>query len=140
VADYHYTPAARRFELGGTANYPGNVVLGAAVALLNEVGPAAIEAHVLALGERLIEGLRRAGATVVSPEERAARSGILAFTLGAGAQRDRAFLHRLWAQKVIISQRYTDGVGGLRVSVHLYNNANDVGRLVEAVRRELRPG
>jgi selenocysteine lyase/cysteine desulfurase len=140
VADYSYTPAARRFELGGTANYPGNVVLGAAVGLLNEVGPAVIEAHVLDLGERLIEGLRRAGATVVSPEDRSARSGILAFTLGEGPARDRAFLHRLWEQKIIISQRYTAGVGGLRVSVHLYNNTDDVARLTEEVRRELASG
>src|SRR5439155_14911987 len=28
VRDYTFTQAARRFEIGGTANYPGNVALG----------------------------------------------------------------------------------------------------------------
>src|SRR5262249_42952812 len=133
VRDYDFTATARQYEVGGTANYPGNVVLGAAVALLNEVGPAAGQAHGPGLGARLIEGLRRAGATVVSPEGPAERSGIVAFTLGEGPGRDRACLQRLWDQKVIVSQRYTAGVGGLRASVHLYNNDEDVGRLLEGV-------
>jgi selenocysteine lyase/cysteine desulfurase len=134
VRDYDFTTTARRFELGGTANYPGNVVLGAAVGLLNEVGPEAIEGHVLGLGAELREGLRRAGAAVVSPDGPGECSGIVTFTLGQGVERDRAFLERLWDRGVIISQRYTAGVGGLRVSVHLYNDAGDVARLLEEVR------
>jgi selenocysteine lyase/cysteine desulfurase len=127
---------ARAFELGGTANYPGNVVLGAAVGLLNAIGPPAIEQHILDLGDHLIAGLHRAGAVVVSPGERQLRSGIISFSLGDGVERDRAFLQRLWSERIVISHRYTAGVGGLRVSVHLYNNRDDVDRLLEAVRRE----
>jgi selenocysteine lyase/cysteine desulfurase len=137
VRDYDFVDDARAFELGGTANYPGNVVLGAAVALLNTVGPAAIEQHVLGLGDYLIAGLERAGASVVSPRPRHERSGIVTFTLGDGVARDRAVLQRLWDQCVVISHRYTAGVGGLRVSVHLYNDQGDVDRLLEAVRREV---
>jgi cysteine desulfurase / selenocysteine lyase len=140
VRDYDFVDEARAFELGGTANYPGNVVLGASVALVNELGPEKIEAHVLDLGDRLIEDLRRAGATLVSPAERPARSGIITFTLGSGPERDRAFLHSLWERGIILSQRYTAGVGGLRASVHFYNHADDVLRLAEAVRRELAGG
>jgi selenocysteine lyase/cysteine desulfurase len=136
VRDYDFVADARAFELGGTANYPGNVVLGEAVALLNAVGQDAIARHVLDLGEHLIDGLLRAGAAVVSPREPAARSGIVTFTLGEGPACDRAFLGRLWDQKVVVSHRYTAGVGGLRVSVHLYNDRDDVERLLDAVRRE----
>ena len=50
----------------------------------------------------------------------------------------RAVLQRLWDERVVISHRYTAGVGGLRASVHLYNNQGDVDRLLEAVRREKR--
>jgi len=103
------------------------------VALLNEVGRDAVADHILTLTERLAEGLRRAGATVVSPFGREERSGIVSFTLGQGAERDRELLHRLWARRIVISQRYTAGVGGLRASVHLYNNADDVDQLAEAV-------
>jgi selenocysteine lyase/cysteine desulfurase len=133
VRDYDFVGDARAFEIGGTANYPGNVVLGAAVGLLNELGPEPIARHILELGEHLIEGLLRAGAVVVSPREEAARSGIITFTLGDGPARDREALRRLWDAKVVISHRYTAGVGGLRASVHLYNNGDDVGRLLEAL-------
>lgn len=134
VRDYEFTPTARRFEVGGTANYPGNVVLGAALALINDLGIGAIEEHVFRLTEVLIEGLRRAGAKVVSPLERAVRSGIITFTTGRGPGQDAELLHRLLDRRILISQRYTAGVGGLRVSVHFFNNEEDVGRLVEGVR------
>jgi selenocysteine lyase/cysteine desulfurase len=133
VSDYEFVPNARRFEIGGTANYPGNVVLGASVALINELGRDAIAEHVFALTDRLIDGLQSAGATVVSPPGRTARSGIVTFTLGQGAARDQAFLHQLWERRILISQRYTAGVGGLRVSVHFFNNEDDIRQLVEAV-------
>jgi selenocysteine lyase/cysteine desulfurase len=61
------------------------------------------------------------------------------FSLGQGPARDREVLHALWDRKVVISQRYTAGVGGLRVSVHLYNNRDDIEMLLAAV-RELKPG
>jgi selenocysteine lyase/cysteine desulfurase len=133
VRDYDFVPGARGFEIGGTANYPGNVVLGASLELINELGIGAIEEYVLGLGELLADRLRAAGATVISPEEQARRSGIVTFTLGEGPARDRACLQRLLDQDILISQRYTAGVGGLRVSVHFFNNADDVRRLAEAV-------
>jgi cysteine desulfurase/selenocysteine lyase len=133
VRDYEFVRSARRFEVGGTANYPGNVALGASLALINELGIEAIEEYVLGLGELLIERLRAAGAMVVSPPERAARSGIVTFTLGQGPARDTACLKALLDRRILISQRYTAGVGGLRVSVHFFNNEDDVRRLSEAV-------
>jgi selenocysteine lyase/cysteine desulfurase len=57
----------------------------------------------------------------------------MGFTLGHGPERDTACLHRLLNRGILISQRYTAGIGGLRVSVHFFNNDDDVGRLCEAV-------
>jgi selenocysteine lyase/cysteine desulfurase len=136
VRPYDFTPTARRFEVGGTANYPGNVVLGASLALINELGPAAIEGHIRRLTDRLIEELARVGATVVTPPEAGARSGIITFTLGDGPGRDAGFLQKLRERRILISQRYTAGVGGLRVSVHFFNDDDDVRRLAEAVADE----
>jgi selenocysteine lyase/cysteine desulfurase len=133
VRPYEFTPTARRFEVGGTANYPGNVVLGAALALINELGHDAIEGHVRGLTDLLIEELRSAGAVIVSPPEPESRSGIVTFTLGRGTARDTALLNELRQRRILISQRYTAGVGGLRVSVHFYNNAEDVRHLARAV-------
>jgi selenocysteine lyase/cysteine desulfurase len=134
VRPYDFVATARRFETGGTANYPGNVALAASLALTNELGIAAIEQYILDLAEELMEGLRAAGARVVSPPERHARSGIVTFTWGQGPARDRECLGWLLDRGVLISQRYTAGVGGLRVSVHFFNNQGDVGRLLEALR------
>ena len=135
VRDYDFVEDARACELGGTANYPGNVVLAASVGLLNALGKEAIASHVLRLGAHLIERLERVGVVVISPKAEAERSGIISFTLGDGVERDRAMLARLWDAKVIVSHRYTAGVGGLRASVHVYNDEDDVGRLVEAITR-----
>jgi selenocysteine lyase/cysteine desulfurase len=133
VRDYSFGSGARRFEVGGTANYPGNVALGASLALINRLGIAAIEAHILDLTDQLIDRLRAAGATLVSSPVRAERSGIVTFTLGQGPARDRSCLQALLQRRILISQRYTAGVGGLRVSVHCFNNEEDVQQLGAAV-------
>jgi selenocysteine lyase/cysteine desulfurase len=133
VRPYTFTATARRFEVGGTANYPGNAALGASLALINQLGKPAIEAHIFQLTEVLIDGLKKGGRTIVSPEQRSARSGIVAFSLGHGPGRDTACLQHLLDQRILISQRYTAGVGGLRVSVHFFNNRDDVARLLDAV-------
>jgi selenocysteine lyase/cysteine desulfurase len=138
VRDYDFVDNARRFETGGTANYPGNVILGASVDLINQLGIACIEAHVLDLAQRVREGLASLGATIVSPGAVGETSSIVAFTLGQGPGRDRECLHRLWQKGVNISQRYTAGVGGLRVSVHFYNNPDDVRQLLDAIAQEKR--
>src|SRR5262249_51788268 len=117
VRDYEFTPAARRFEVGGTANYPRHLVLGASLALINAPGPGAIEAPVRGLRGLLVARLRAAGATVVTPGGDEAWSGIVTFTLGDGPGRDAACLQHLRQRGIMISQRYTAGVGGLRVSV-----------------------
>lgn len=137
VRPYEFTPTARRFEIGGTTNYPGNVVLGAALSLTNQLGIDAIERRILEVADVLIEALESAGARLVSPREAAARSSITTFTLGDGVVRDTELLKFLLGQRLLISQRYTANVGGLRVSVHFFNNEDDVRRLGAAVRQFL---
>jgi selenocysteine lyase/cysteine desulfurase len=135
IRDYDFTASARRFEIGGTANYPGNVVLAASLSLINQLGREAIAEHIFQLSDVLIDGLRKAGASLVSPPEKEARSGIVTFSLGQGSERDRVCLQRLLDQRILISQRYTGGIGGLRVSIHFFSNREDVERLIEAVRQ-----
>lgn len=137
VRDYEFVQDARRFEVGGTANYPGNVALGACLNLINEIGVAAIEERIFQLTDLLVTRLQSAGAQVVTLTEHSARSGIITFTLGQGPRRDTSFLQRLLNRKILISQRYTASVGGLRVSLHFYNNEDDIHRLLELVVEEL---
>jgi selenocysteine lyase/cysteine desulfurase len=133
VGQYDFVQDARRFEIGGTANYPGNVALAASLRLTNSLGIDAIQDHVLGLSDILIARLTAVHIEVVSPTEPSARSSIVTFTLGDGAARDAQLLQFLLDRGILISQRYTAGVGGLRVSVHYFNNEEDVKRLVDAV-------
>ncbi|MBI2368739.1 MAG: aminotransferase class V-fold PLP-dependent enzyme [Deltaproteobacteria bacterium] len=73
---YHFKlqPHAGKFE-GGSLNVLGIYALGAALALLEEVGMERIAARVLGLTDRLIEGLRGRGYEIVTPLGPGERSG-----------------------------------------------------------------
>ncbi len=127
--DYAFTDSAKRFEIGGTANYPGAVCLSEALRVTNAVGVEQAAERVWSLGERLQEGLRRLDVRLETPFERENRAGIITFHTGS-RERDSACLERLLDAGISVSQRYTSGVGGVRVSVHYYNNEDDVNALL----------
>ena len=123
---YHFDlrPDAARFEPGSAAHL-GIHALGAAIDLLLEIGPPAIEARVLATTDSLADGLQRLGAGVLSPRDRAERSAILTFACG-----DTAALHTALSDAgVVVRQR----LGGIRLAPHFYNDADDVGRVLDVV-------
>jgi selenocysteine lyase/cysteine desulfurase len=124
---YHFTlrPDAAKLE-PGTQMHLGIRALGAAIDLLLEIGPAAIERRIDEITEALADGLRRLGAAVLSPRAPGERSGILTVSLG-----DAAALHaRMTAHGVICRQR----MGGVRLAPHFYADASDVERVVAAAR------
>lgn len=138
VRDYEFVSDARRFESGGTANYPGNAALGAALELINTLGPGACRDRIFSLTDRLLHGLKSAGAMVISPPEHRHRSGIVSFSLGRGHAADKAFLKTALDRRIVISQRYTAGVGGLRASVHFFNNEEEMDALAALVAEAMR--
>ncbi len=81
VNDYRFIDSARRWETGGTSNYPGAIGLAESVALINEIGIEAIAEQVLSLTDYLIDALQRQPVRVVTPTDRRYRSGIVTFTL-----------------------------------------------------------
>jgi cysteine desulfurase/selenocysteine lyase len=133
VLDYRYVTTARRFETGGTANYPGAVGLAASLKMIQELGAEKIEAHVRGLTDSLIKGLDVLGVEVVTPRAPQNRSGIITFSVGS-APENVALMTRLLERKILISVRYTSGVGGIRVSCHFYDSREDIDRLLGAVR------
>ena len=135
--DYAFTDSAKRFEIGGTGNYPGAVCLSESLRVTNEVGVAQSAERIWELGERLQEGLRSLDVRLETPFERENRAGIITFHCGS-RERDGACLERLLAEGISVSQRYTSGVGGVRVSIHYYNNEDDVERLLAVVGEWLR--
>jgi selenocysteine lyase/cysteine desulfurase len=125
-----FTSDARRYETGGTGNYPGMAGLTASLELINSLGPDVIAGHILDLTEQLLEGLSRLPVRIVTPRDRPHRSGIVTFTLDNVAQ-EAALIDRLLDARVMVSHRYTSGVGGVRASCHFFNAADDVARLLE---------
>jgi cysteine desulfurase / selenocysteine lyase len=130
VGDFEYVQSARRWENGGTSNYPGAIGLAESVGLLNQIGIENVGKHVLSLTDYLIAALHQAKIKVVTPEERRYRSGIVTFSLDSPAE-NAALIDFLRERKVLVSLRYTSDVGGVRVGCHLFNNTADLDRLVE---------
>jgi selenocysteine lyase/cysteine desulfurase len=93
---------------------------------------------VLGLGDRAAAGLLALGLEVVTPLEPPHRSGLTVFRAGRSPEDDLALRDYLLAHDIAVSVRYTSGIGGIRVSTHVYNNEGDVDRLLEAVRTWLR--
>jgi selenocysteine lyase/cysteine desulfurase len=122
---YHFDPRpdAGRFEPGSPSSL-STAALGAALELLHEVGPAAIETRLMEVTDRLADGLRRRGATILSPWAEAQRSGIVVFAPRAGVD-TRALCDRLNAARIVVRMRG----GGIRVAPHFYNNEDDLERL-----------
>ncbi len=133
--DFPHTAAA--YELGGTSNYPGAAALAASLRLVNDLGIDVAERHVLALAARLREELDALGFDVVSRAE--APSGITTFRTSADPADDEAVVAELLDERILVSIRYTSGVGGIRVSTHFYNNDDDLDRVVSALKRVRQP-
>jgi selenocysteine lyase/cysteine desulfurase len=123
---YHFDlrPDAARLDAGSPAHL-GIHALGAALDVLLEVGSRTIEERILATTAKLADGLRRRGATIVSPWGEAERSGILNFRLGETAE-----LYAALSRAGIICRKR---MGGVRLAPHFYNNDSDVERVLEAV-------
>lgn len=132
VKDYHFVTTACRYEMGGTANYPGAVGLAASLKLIEDLGQSQIAAHVFDLTEHLLAGLDRCNLEVVTPRATDHRSGIITFTVGSAAENVK-LVEQLAAQKILVSVRYTSHVGGVRVSCAYFNSEEDLDRLLEAV-------
>jgi selenocysteine lyase/cysteine desulfurase len=125
-----WQPGARRYTVGG-ANSLGLTALAASLTLIEQVGLPAIDAHNRALGQLLVDGLRRHAPDIqlVSPIDPARRAAIVAFTLGDRA-RDEALVRHLGEQGIVVALRPR----GVRVSPHVYNNAAEIELLLHAIR------
>ena len=126
---HHGTPefadVAERYE-GGMLNFPSLYAMGASIGMMLELGPERIEARVLELAARCGVMLTEAGATVEyagTPVLAARFDGVDVGALGT----------RLKEERILVSARH----GRLRVSVHFYNDEDDIARLSDALRRLL---
>lgn len=127
--DFHnytqpFSRDAMRFE-SGTPNLVGTLSLVAAVDLFERSGKKQIAEHILALTDRLCEGLQRLGVQLRSHRGEGISSGIVTFEL---AGQDTVALGRTLEEAGILT---TYRAGGVRVSPHGYNTPSEIDVLLE---------
>jgi cysteine desulfurase/selenocysteine lyase len=115
---------AARFE-GGTINYPALLAFRESLRVLTDAGFGAIEAYVLMLTDRLIEGAARAGIGVLNSIAPGTRSGIV--LLRPGERSVEVLQARADSASVQVTVRDT----GVRVSPHGYNTLAEMDRVIE---------
>ena len=135
VSDWNFVRTARRFEIGGTSNYPGAIALGETLGLVNEIGIENIEAKIIENTTYCMDELEKIGATLITHRDLEHRSGIVIARLYDDLAVDRQILKQLHAQKIFIAQRFTDYVGGFRISCHYFNNKKDFDTMISAMKR-----
>lgn len=124
--DLTLKPTAQRFE-PGAENQAGIHGLAATLELLADAGIANIERHLLGLLDHAVQVLQAKSCDILSSLAPAERSGMIAFRSPAIATPD--LVARLRAAKVVVTARS----GGIRIAPHLYNNRDDIDRLLAEV-------
>jgi len=124
--DQPFVADATRFE-GGTPNFIGALSMAESIGVIERAGASRIAAHVLALTDRLVEGLDRAGAHVASVRSATESSGIVTFTLPGT---DSVELGRQLQREGFVTTYRT---GGIRVAPHGYNTHEEIDALLDTI-------
>jgi len=124
---FEFADSARRYD-SGSYNLAGIFGLGGAIELIQEVGIEAISQRLLALTDRLVEGVRRKGYRVVSSRVPAESSGIVAFFSDVHDP-EPIRVHLQNEHRIIVAVRS----GRLRASPFVYNTEAEIDQLVDAL-------
>jgi selenocysteine lyase/cysteine desulfurase len=126
VHHLQYAASARRFETGSPP-VPSVYATLPALRMIADAGLDTIEAHVQALTARFIEGARRRGLALLTPEQPALRGPLVMVR-----STDAARLVEVLAQDGILCSTRD---GALRVSLHYYNSTGDVDAVLAGLDR-----
>lgn len=133
VYDWTFDENARKFEIGGTSNYAGAIALGESLGLVNEIGIENIESYIRELSTYCMDRIEEIGGTLITHRDPGHFGGIVIARLYQDLDMDREVLKRLHARKIFIAQRFTDYVGGFRISCQYYNNHGDIDKMIQAI-------
>ncbi len=126
-----FVPTAQRYEYG-TVSIPLRFGLGAAIHFLQKIGTENIWKRDQSLSTRLFVGLKSIPRVIVlSPESSAERSAMVTFRHEKVPYGD--LQRHLDTFKLRTRGVSEGGVNALRISTHLYNNPDEVDRVIEAV-------
>ncbi|MDD6317001.1 MAG: aminotransferase class V-fold PLP-dependent enzyme [Clostridia bacterium] len=119
--------SARKLE-NSSLDAPGIYMLHAGISRVLDIGPAAIEAHIRGLYERLWDGLLALGITPVTPREPGGSCAAIAFTLPGAA----AFYDAMRARGIIFTSSRL-----LRLSIAPFTTRDEIDRALAAARAAL---
>lgn len=139
VEKLEYANAARRFDLGNY-NYLGATAAEASMALIHELGTPAIEAYVRGLAFRLVEGMLGLGLPVAGGPPGSHIGHIVAVGTSGGGRHytaDDPRMNSLHDYLIENGVKFAIRRGILRFSLHVYNNADDVDRVLRLTRQWL---
>lgn len=119
---------AERYE-GGMLMFPVLYAMEQSMLLMQEIGTDVIETRVMELTEQTRQLLRDQGASLLSDQGPHYGTSIMAAQFPH--QEAGALALALREHKILVSARH----GNLRVSVHFYNNEEDLSRLAQGLRR-----
>ncbi|MBI4204032.1 MAG: aminotransferase class V-fold PLP-dependent enzyme [Betaproteobacteria bacterium] len=133
---FQFAPAARRFDLGNY-NFAACAAVDASLQQLLAWGTSNIERHVTGLAHALVQGFLDLGLPVSGGAPGPHLANIVtvgelsADHYGTGSERYNRLYEHLTANRVKLSIRR----GTLRFSFHVYNNMDDVARVLELTRQ-----
>ncbi|HDI75199.1 MAG: hypothetical protein DRJ52_10670 [Thermoprotei archaeon] len=130
---------AARLEWAGTPPLLGVVGFRESLAFLNEVGMERVHEHNIRLKELVVDSVFERGWEVVSfTEDRERWSSITTFKIPGLSMEDHfRLVNMLKEEGVIAAARGAGGLGGIRVSPHLYNTEEDLEKLFSGINRLL---
>lgn len=115
----------------GCLHFPNIFALGASLKFLSGLGVENIQARIFELNDYLLESLGAMGAATATPLERECRSGITVIKCRRAAEA---------VEKLVRAGIMTSARGaGIRISLHFYNNRQDIDRLISGMKK-LGPG
>ncbi len=135
ATNYRLMPGARRFDVGNY-NYPAAVVCLESLKILTSVGTERIETHVINLSHQLVLGLLDLGFNVAGGEPGPHLGSIVCIgtpSSGHDSTEDPEIedLSKYLLENDVI---HTIRRGMIRFALHLYNNADDVDRVLDLAR------
>ncbi|WP_125141474.1 aminotransferase class V-fold PLP-dependent enzyme [Clostridium transplantifaecale] len=134
VNAWTFDETARKFEIGGTSNYTGAIALGESLALVNEIGIENIEKRIREIATYCMDRIEEIGGTLITHRDPGHFGGIVIARLYDDLDVDRMILKKLHAQKIFIAQRFTDYIGGFRISCQYFNNEKDIDTMIAAMK------
>jgi selenocysteine lyase/cysteine desulfurase len=123
-------PSARSMEYS-TMSYGAAVALGRAMRYILELGIERVLEHDQAVAARLMEGLDRLGATILTPRDEPHRGGIV--TARYPDRNGEEVAAELNQRGAIVSPRF----GATRFSIHFFNDEEDVERALDLLEQIL---